>query len=127
MVLVGFRGVLGVSGLVVASSLPVEVSGISFLLFPLFLFSLFPFPLVLGLIGGLLGEVRAWVLGRGWGLPLCFEVFSFFPFFSKHFHLTFGLLLVPESVLLKSLCQSGRWVGVVPHVVALCVSRGGGG
>ena len=36
----------------------------------LFPFFLFPFPLVLGLCGGVLGMVEAWVLGRGWGLPL---------------------------------------------------------
>ena len=86
LVLMRFWGVLGVLGLVevfgvcFVSSLPGEVVGVSLLLCPLFPFSLFPFPLVLGLCGGLLGEVGAWVLGRGWGLPSRFGVFPFLPF-----------------------------------------------
>ena len=86
LVLVGFWGVLGVLGLVevfgvcFVSSLPGEAVGVSLLLCPLFHFALFPFPLILGLCGGLLGEVGAQVLGRGWGLPSRFGVFPFLPF-----------------------------------------------
>ena len=90
LVLVGFWGVLGLLGLVevfgvcFVSSLPEEVVGVSLLLCPLFPFSFFPFPLVLGLCGGLLDEVGAWVLGRGWGLLLRLMVFPFLPFFVEN-------------------------------------------
>ena len=86
LVLLKNWGVLGVLGLVevfgvcFVSSLPGEAVGVSLLLCPLFHVALFPFPLILGLCVGLLGEVGAQVLGRGWGFPLCFEVFPFLLF-----------------------------------------------
>ena len=79
----GVLGVLGlvvVSGVCLVSSLPGEVVGVSLLLCPFFHFALLPFPLFLGLCGGLMGGVGAQVLGRGWGSPLCFEVFPFLLF-----------------------------------------------
>ena len=51
------------------------VVGISFLFGPFFHFALFPFPLFLGLWGGLFGGVGSHLLGRGWGLPLCLVMF----------------------------------------------------
>ena len=49
--------------------------GISFLFGPFSHFALFPFPLILGLWGRLVGGIGAQVVGRGWGLPSCLVVF----------------------------------------------------
>ena len=65
---------------VLVFAFPGEVAGVSLLLCPFFHFALLPFPLFLGLCGGLVGGVGAQVFGRGWGLPLCFEVFPIFLF-----------------------------------------------
>ena len=82
--MLGLLGLVEVFGVCFVFSLPEEVVGVSLLLCPLFPFSFFPFPLILGLCGGLLNEVGVWVLGRGWGLPLRLMVFPFFLFFENN-------------------------------------------
>ena len=51
------------------------VVGISFMFRSISHFALFPFPLILGLWGRLVGWIGAQVVGRGWGLPSCLVVF----------------------------------------------------
>ena len=51
------------------------VVGIFFLFCPVSHFALFPFPLILGLWGRLVGGIGPQVVGRGWGLPSCLVVF----------------------------------------------------
>jgi len=51
------------------------VVGVFFLFCPVSHFALFPFPLILGLWGRLVGGIGAQVVGRGWGLPSCLVVF----------------------------------------------------
>ena len=51
------------------------VVGVFFLFCPFSHVALFPFPLILGLWGRLVGGIGAQVVGRGWGLPSCLVVF----------------------------------------------------
>lgn len=119
LVLVGLWGVLGflwlegVFGVRFVFSLPEEVVGVSLLFCPLFPFSFFPFPLVLGLCGGLLDEVGAWVLGRGWGLPLRLLVFPFLPFCLKTFPFNLSLTLGFGERFIVNIFPAG---GVTFHV-----------